>query len=73
MSLFCGNGERTIPTHGGERGKITMGDTGGSICKTTPGKYATARVSLEAVNLIQKSEPGHLPICLPYNFLQWCG
>ena len=50
----------------------TMGVTGGYRYKTTPLKFAMERVLGKAMCVRTKTEPGHFPICLPYNSLWWC-
>ena len=55
------------------RGQWKMRSTGGSSCKTTPGKFAMARVPLEVICVLPKLEPGQLPICLNHTSLWWCG
>ena len=49
-----------------------MGSIGGSSCKTTSIKCAMARVTVEAMCVLPKTEPGHPPIYLPQTSL-WSG
>ena len=55
----------------GVRGQQTISITGVFSCKTISGKCTMAWVIVEAVCVLQKTEPDHSPIFLFHNFLQW--
>ena len=49
-----------------------MGETGSYILKTTAGEFFVEFLLVEDFFFLQKTEPGHMPIFLPYTFLSLC-
>ena len=49
-----------------------MGDTGGSICKITSGKYDMERGTVEDVCVVYKTKPVHLPFFLYRTLMLLC-